>query len=124
VDSRTPSTILGGEVPLQNLSRQSANAVLLYDHGRWSARAAYNWRSRFLSSVSNFVGIGAVPVYTKGYGWLDASLRYKVNEQWSLALEGNNLLGTVRRAWYGVPERHQSSWLNDRQFVLSATMRY
>jgi len=124
VDSRTPSTILGGEVPLQNLSRQSANAVLLYDYGPWSARAAYNWRSRFLSSVSNFVGIGAVPVYTKGYGWLDASLRYKVNEQWTLAIEGNNLLGTLRQAWYGVAERHQSSWLNDRQLVFSATMRY
>jgi iron complex outermembrane receptor protein len=124
VDSRTPSTVLGSEVPLQNLSRQSANAVLLYDYAKWSARVAYNWRSRFLGSVSNFVGIGAVPVYTRGYGWLDASLRYKVNEQWSLALEGNNLLRTVRRAYYGAPERHQSSWLNDRQIVLSASMRY
>lgn len=124
VDSRTPSTVLGMEVPLQNLSRQSANAVLMYERGRWSARAAVNWRSRFLSSISNFVGVGAVPVYTRDYGWLDASLRYRVGRHWTLALEGNNLAGTVRRAWYGVPQRHQSTWQNDRQVVFSASLRY
>jgi TonB-dependent receptor len=124
VDSVTPSTALGTEVPLQNLSRQSANAVLLYDYGPWSARAAYNWRSRFLSGTSAFAGVGTLPVYVAPYGWLDASLRYKVNERWSLALDGNNLLNTVRRAYYGVPERHQSSWMNDRQVAISASMRF
>lgn len=124
VDSVTPSTALGQDVPLQNLSRQSANAVLLYDRGPWSGRLAYNWRSRFLSGTSSFTGVGTLPVYVTDYGWLDASLRYKVNERWSLALEGNNLLNTVRRAYYSVPERHQSSWMNDRQFSFSATVRY
>lgn len=124
VDSVTPSTALGREVPLQNLSRQSANAVLLYDLGPWSARAAYNWRSRFLNGTSTFAGVGTLPVYIEGYGWLDASLRYQLNRRWSLALEGNNLLNTVRRAYYSVPQRHQSSWMNDRQLSFSATLRY
>jgi TonB-dependent receptor len=124
VDSVTPSTALGADVPLQNLSRRSANAVLLYDYGPWSARAAYNWRSRYLSGTSTFAGVGTLPVYVSGYGWLDASLRYQLNRRWSVALEGNNLLGTVRRAWYAQPERHQSSWMNDRQLALSLSLRY
>jgi len=63
-------------------------------------------------------------VYVEDYGWLDASLRYQLNRRWSLALEGNNLLNTVRRAYYSVPQRHQSSWMNDRQLSFSATLRY
>jgi len=124
VDSRTPSAALGADVPLQNLSRQSANAVLLYDYGPWSARTAYNWRSRFLSGTATFAGVGTLPVYVSGYGWLDAALRYQLDPHWSLALEATNLGNTVRRAWYAVPERHQSSWQNDRQLAFSASLRY
>lgn len=124
VDSATPSAAVGADIPLQNLSRQSANAVLMYEHGRWSARAAYNWRSRFLAGTATFAGVGTLPQYVDSYGWLDASLRYRLSERWSLALEGGNLLNTVRRAYYSVPQRHQSSWMNDRQIGFSATMRY
>lgn len=124
VDSRTASSALGAQVPLQNLSRQSANAVLLYERGPWSARAAWNWRSRFLSGSATFAGVGTLPVYVSPYGWLDAALRYQVDRHWSVALEATNLGNTVRRAWYGVPERHQSSWQNDRQLAFSASLRY
>lgn len=124
VDSNTPNRTLGTDVPLQNLSRHSANLVGMYERGRLSARIAYNWRDRFLSSVDNFVGVGAVPVYTKAYGWLDASLIWRVDDRASIALEGSNLLRTVRKSYYGVETRPQSAWLNDRQFSLTATIRF
>ena len=124
VDSATPSAAVGADIPLQNLSRQSANAVLMYEYGPWSARAAYNWRSRFLAGTATFAGVGTLPQYVAAYGWLDASLRYKVSRRWSLAVEGGNLLNTVRRAYYGVPQRHQSSWMNDRQLAVSASFMY
>lgn len=124
VDSSTASPILGANVPLQNLSRRSANAVLVYERGGWSARAAYNWRSTFLSGVSNIVGVGALPVYTRGYGWLDAALRCQVNPYLTLALEGNNLGNTVRRNFHGAPQRHQGSFMNDRQLAASVAFRY
>jgi len=124
VDSATPSAAVGADIPLQNLSRQSANAVLMYEHGPWSARAACNWRSRFLAGTATFAGAGTLPQYVDSYGWLDASLRYKLSQRWSVALEGSNLLNTVRRAYYSVPERHQSSWMNDRQLAISASFIY
>jgi iron complex outermembrane receptor protein len=124
VDSTTPGAALGGRLPLQNLSRHSANLVGIVERGPLSARIAYNWRDKFLSSVTNVVGIGALPVYTDAYGWLDASCRYRVNEQVSIALEGTNLLRTVRTAYYGVATRPQSAWLNDRQVSLVVTVRY
>lgn len=38
VDSATPDRRLGAEVPLQNLSRHSADLIGLYEHGPASAR--------------------------------------------------------------------------------------
>lgn len=124
VDSQTPNNTLGQNVPLQNLSRHSYNLIGMYEKGRVSARIAYNWRDKFLSGITNIVGIGAVPIYTKAYGWLDASLGYRVNDKLTLAVEGLNLLRTVRYSYYGVETRPQSTWVNDRQVSLTATLQY
>jgi TonB-dependent receptor len=124
VDSETPSTILGGNAPLQNLSRHSANLVGMVERGRVSARIAYNWRDRFLSGITNVVDIGSLPVYTQAYGWLDASLGYRISDQMSIAVEGTNLLNTMRKSYYGEATRPQSAWLNDRQISVTATIRF
>ena len=123
VDSRMPSALSGGTLPLQNLSRHSANLVGLYESGPLSARLAYNWRDKFHSNVVSVVGVGALPVYTKAYGWLDASFGYQLNRHVSLALEATNLLRTRRTAYYGVETRPQSVWMNDRQLSLALTIR-
>jgi TonB-dependent receptor len=124
VDSDTPNSALGGNSPLQNLSRNSYNLVGMYETGEVSARIAYNWRDKFLSGATNIVGVGALPIYTAAYGWLDASLAYKYTKQITFALEGTNLLGAVRRSYYGVETQPQSVWINDRQVSISMTVRY
>ena len=67
---------------------------------------------------------GQQTVYTRGYGWLDASLHWQVDERVSLALAGTNLLRTRRGAYYGADTRPQSHWLNDRQLAASAAVRF
>lgn len=124
VASATANSVLGAKVPLQNLSKHSANLVGIYEQGRFSARAAWNWRDKFLAEVRNIVGVGAVPIYMRAYGWLDASLGWRVDERITLALEGTNLLGTLRRSYYGVTTRPQSSWINDIQVAATATIRF
>jgi TonB-dependent receptor len=124
VDSSTRSAILGRTVTLQNLSKTSYNLIGLYERGAVSARLAYNWRSRFISSVASFVGIGALPVYTEPSGWLDGSLRYQLSPRVTLSLEGVNLLGTLRRATFGSPSTPQSDWVDDTQVSLAATARF
>ena len=124
VDSRTPLEPGGATLPLQNLSRHSANVVGMYERDGISARIAYNWRDRYLNGVTNIVGIGRVPSYTAGYAWVDASLRYRYNEQVTFGLEVTNLLRTLRHSYYGSSTRPQSAWLNDRQVILAATVRF
>lgn len=125
VDSQTPNRSLGGrQTPLQNLSKHSYNLIALYEKDAVSMRLAYNWRDDFLSGISNVVGVGAVPVFSKAYGWLDAAVSYRFNKAVTLGLEGTNLLATVRRSNYAVDSRPNSIWLNDTQVSATLTLRY
>jgi TonB-dependent receptor len=118
VDSSTPNAALRGSIPLPNLSRNSYNLIGMYELNELSVRLAYNWRSTFLSGVNNYAGVGSLPVYTKAYGWLDASLSYRLGKGITLVLEGNNLLRTVRRSYLVEESRPYSVIVNDRQFAV------
>jgi iron complex outermembrane receptor protein len=122
VDSDTPDSKLGN-VPLQNLSKRSYNIIGMYETGAVSVRIAYNWRDTFLSGVGSYTGVGALPIYTKAYDWLDASVNYAISKEVTFTLEGTNLLRTVRSSYYGVETRPQSSWINDRQFIVGMTFK-
>lgn len=124
IDSETLDSALGEKVPLQNLSKHSYNLVGMYEKGKLSVRIAYNWRDKFLSGVANIVGVGALPIYTKAYGWLDASATYRFSSKFSVAIEGTNLLHTIRSSYYGVETRPQGSWINDMQISAIATVRF
>jgi len=124
VDSETPSSILGQNVPLQNLSKHSYNLIGMYEKGPISARIAYNWRDTFLSGITNIVGVGALPIYTRGYGWLDASVGYRINDHFTFTIEGMNLLSTLRSSYYGVETRPQTTWRNDLQVGATMTVRF
>ncbi|HEX5338803.1 MAG TPA: hypothetical protein VFW53_10245 [Gallionella sp.] len=56
-------------------------------------------------------------------GWLDASASYRVSNGLTLALEGMNLPGRVRRSYCGVKTRPQGTWVNDRQISATATVK-
>lgn len=124
IDSETPSSVLGQKVPLQNLSKHSYNLIGMYEKGPFSARVAYNWRDTFLSGITNIVGVGALPVYTRSYGWLDASVGYRINEHFSFTIEGMNLLNTLRSSYYGEETRPQSVWVNDTQVGATMTVKF
>lgn len=124
IDSQTPDRQLGRTVPLQGLSRHSANLIGLYEHGPWSARLAWNWRSRFASGVLPTVSRGLQQVWTRDYGWLDASLRWAVTPRITWALEGINLTRTLRRADLGSAAQPRDAWVNDRQLATSLSVRF
>jgi TonB-dependent receptor len=123
VDSESPNVLLGAPAPLQDLSRNSLNLIGMYERGPVSVRVAYNWRDDYLSSVINVVNVGALPVYMRPYGWVDASVRYRLTERITVTLDALNLTRTLRRSYYGVETRPQSAWLDDPQAALSLTVR-
>ena len=75
---------------LEGLSPDSYNLIAMYEKGSWAARLAYNWRSQYLvTALDCCVGL---PIWQKQQGQLDGSLRYKINDNIELNIEGSNLL--------------------------------
>ena len=98
IDSKlkTPS-MNGGDFisePFQNVSKSSYNLVLMYEKYGFSARLAYNYRSRFpefFLAASNVIGNNA-QMYDKPANLLDLSLSYDLNKNITVVLNATNLL--------------------------------
>ena len=124
VDSEAPSptaTDTNGQaltVPLQGLSKNSYNLILSYEMSRFQARVAYNWRSDWLVTTAGN-GTGNLPVYNKGFGQLDASVRYNIDDVWSVSVDGVNLLDTRNESYLGVESRYRDFVINDRRYGLT-----
>ena len=77
---------------LQGVSKDTYNLILMYEKKSFSARIAYNWRSKFLvTAVDCCVGL---PIWQMDTGYLDASFKYRLNDRVEFSLEGSNLLDT------------------------------
>jgi iron complex outermembrane receptor protein len=126
VDSKAPSPLAADtsgaalSVPLELLSKYSYNLVGMYEKNKFSARAAYNWRSKYVVTTAGN-GTGSLPVINKGFGQLDASVNYNVTDHFSLGVDGTNLLDTRRATYFGIETRPRDVQLNDRR--ISGTAR-
>jgi len=67
----------------------SANASVYYEKGPVQVRVAYNWRGKYLESLS--YGAGAQPATRSDYGQVDLSASYAVDKHLSIFVSGTNL---------------------------------
>jgi iron complex outermembrane receptor protein len=96
-----------GQLPIDQLSKNSFNLVGMYEKGGFSARLAYSWRSKYLISwggngfdpdfnycqgTSTNCGKARIPVYNDDYGQLDASIGYTFLDNYTITAEASNLL--------------------------------
>jgi outer membrane receptor protein involved in Fe transport len=92
----------------------SANFIAFFEKGKWSVRAAYNWRDEFLSA--RFDGIGPNPQYVEAYGQIDANASYDITDAFTVSAEVINLTDETIR----VHGRNE----NQALFVLQTGPRY
>ena len=85
---------LGTQFAMTGLS-DSANFVAFYEKGQWQARAAYNWRDKFLTALGD--GKGSNPIYVEAYGQLDMNVSYAVTDNLVLSVEGINVTDETMR---------------------------
>jgi TonB-dependent receptor len=81
----------------------SANAVAYYDKGPVEIRVAYNWRDKFLQSLSQTAGNGVTNV--RAFDQIDLSARYRVTDNIEIYVEGLNL-ANEKLLKYGRFENH------------------
>ncbi len=109
-----------GDLPQPGVSEHTVNAVLFYDKGPVSARAAYNWRSEFLQTPRDVI-FPFSPIYGEATGQLDASLFFALTDSIKLGVQGVNLLDEVTRTSQVVDfdgtRITRSAFRNDRRYT-------
>ena len=127
VDSATPAIIQSQLTPLPGLSKHSYNISALYEKGGLSARVAYNYRSKYLGGLYGLAIPGGspilLPVYTEGYGWLDASINYDLTPNITFTLEGSNLFQRREFTYYDTFTRPNARSIDDRQIMAGVRIK-
>ena len=88
-------------VPFPGMSDTIVNASLYYEKFGLSARVSYQWRSDWLDTLG---GLGSGE-YRKGYDNLDVSLRYAINDKFTLFGDLSNLTNAIYTAYEGDQSR-------------------
>ena len=94
-----------------------------------SVRVAYNWRSKYMLVASGANGTKALPVFSLPYGQMDFGAEYKITDNLTFALDGQNLLDSMAETVdgynspvYGNQQYHRNWFLSDRRFI--ATIKF
>lgn len=95
----TNATVTGVDLPMTGISKRSYNLVGMYEKGDWSARVAWNWRSRYLLTTSD--ASTHLPTWSDNYGQLDASVFYRIDKNMQVGLQMNNLNNAKVRTLMG-----------------------
>ena len=105
-------------LPLEGMSPDSYNVALLYAKYGIDFRAAWNWRSTYLSSSSD--ANNKIPVWTENYGQLDASVFYSFLDHYKVGVQASNLTGSVYHTDMGYKSFHpRTNWIEqDRKYAL------
>lgn len=111
---------------LEGISKHSYNLVGMYEKGPISARLAYNWRSKYLVTAVDCCVY--LPVWQEGSGFLDGSIRYRLNDAIEFSLEGSNLLNTKTKLLTQITDKDSPEgkiiltpngyFQNDRRFIV------
>ena len=117
------------DMPFRGLSENAVNLVLMYEKGPFSARLAYNWRDEFLiaTNANGFTGTEngityGLPLFNAATAYLDGSVTYRINDNYAVVLEANNLNDAVTKneMRQNGPGNHYSAYhVNDIRYALS-----
>ena len=120
------SDVTGGttiDVPVQGLSKNSYNFVLLYDKAKLNGRLAYNWRDEWVVTTAGN-GTGALPIFARPYGQLDGSISYDFTEKFAVTLDAVNILDARYQTYQGISSRDRDYQVDDRKFGLRFRVQF
>jgi TonB-dependent receptor len=122
VNSESPGPIAGQSVPLVGLSKNAVNAVGFFEKGGFRARIAYNWRDDYVETTSG-PGSGALPIFVKPIGFLDASIGYSFSENIDLTIDASNLTRARLSSYFGETIRPRFTNIFDRRIGVAVRVR-
>jgi len=83
-----------GGAPLPYNSKNQINVSPFYEHGPFSARATFNWRSKYFTGIDR-----GDAMFVKASKTLDATVGYAINQNITMSVSGQNLLDSEYYAY-------------------------
>lgn len=127
VTNSPTTTIDVSRLPLEGLSRHTANGTVFYDRGPLSMRLAYNWRSRYLLTIRDEI-VPYLPIYSAPVGQLDGTILLSVNEQFKIGIQAVNLSNTTTKTESVINAEGlrapRNYFRNDRRFSLTTRLKF
>lgn len=111
------------ELPFVNNSKDTYNLVAWYENEIISARVAYNFRSPRLMTAGN-PATGQQSLYQDDYGQLDMNLTYNVNDQWSVYLNGSNILEEIQQTYVEFEDQKAFQNIYEARWALGARFKF
>lgn len=98
-----PGFTAASHINFPDVSKWTYNLVGFYEHGRVTARLAYNRRSKYVQFYENRPS-GVLGEFTSGVSRLDGSISYALNDNFTLAADVSNILGKPFRNFRGTED--------------------
>jgi iron complex outermembrane receptor protein len=103
-----------GNCDMVGTSRDTYNLGAFFENDKFSARVAYNYRSKYLNGLDRNSAI-----YQTGVGTLSASLVYNLTKNLAISLEGKDLNDPVLKSYATTPDQPRAFYKNGRQFFFA-----
>jgi len=101
------------------LSRDTVNIIPYYEHGPWSARVNYSYRSPYFTQVGRLDS----QVFTDGYKQLDFTVAYQLNNWMGVTASATNLLDSTYYWYNGVKYAPIGMYKNGRTLSLGVNFK-
>ena len=113
----------GKELPFVDNSEDTYNLVAWYENEVISARVAYNFRSpRLITGGSPATAMQSL--YQDDYGQMDVNLTYNVNDQWSVYLNGSNVLEEIQQTYVEFEDQKAFQNIYEARWALGARFKF
>jgi iron complex outermembrane receptor protein len=113
-DGKQTSFVTTGDARLVGTSKNTYNVQGYFETQHFSARVAYTYRSAFYS------GLDRNTAFTQdAIGTLSASLGYTINDNWSIALDAQNLNNPTLKYYALNQDQPRAFYKNGSQYYLS-----
>jgi iron complex outermembrane receptor protein len=117
-DGKTAHTWADGSNNLVGTSKDTYNVGAYFENEKFSARATYSYRTKFLIGLS-----GANPYYQDDFGTLSLALNYKPTEWINVSLDALNLNGPTL-TYYQSATAPTAFYNNGRQYYLNLRFKF
>jgi len=113
----------GEELPFIDNSEDTYNLVAWYENEVVSARVAYNFRSPRLI-IGGSPATAMQSLYQDDYGQMDVNVTYNVNDQWSVYLNGSNVLEEIQQTYVEFEDQKAFQNIYEARWALGARFKF